>query len=171
MRRLSQTDLAREQSTLETLVPAVSETRRGPVSLTRSIYPFGISRKRLEQAIRQTASPAAVSEHLSDADLVLTLRTFYRRKPQALREAEARGLPIYVLKNNTISQMEQSLIAMQGDKRDSIRLRLHCRRLRRPYPKSWPATGNRALPSELLHPAPPAPAGAEVQPLIAEPGT
>jgi hypothetical protein len=69
----------------------------------------------LEQAIRQTASPAAVSEHLSDADLVLTLRTFYRRKPQALREAEARGLPIYVLKNNTISQMEQSLIAMQGD--------------------------------------------------------
>jgi hypothetical protein len=69
----------------------------------------------LEQAIRQTASPAAVSEHLSDADRVLTLRTFYRRKPQALREAEARGLPIYVLKNNTISQMEQSLIAMQGD--------------------------------------------------------
>jgi stage III sporulation protein SpoIIIAA len=113
--RLSQADLAREQATLETLVPSASEMRRGTEGLTRSVYPFGISRKRLEQAIRQTASPAAVSEHLGDADVVLTLRSFYRRKPQALREAEARGLPIYVLKNNTISQMEQSLIAMQGD--------------------------------------------------------
>ena len=115
VRRLSQADLVREKSTVETLVHPVTEARRGPSGLSRSIYPFGISRKRLEQAIRQTGSPATVSEHLSDADLVLTLRTFYRRKPQALREAEARGLSIFVLKNNTISQMEQSLIAMDGD--------------------------------------------------------
>jgi stage III sporulation protein SpoIIIAA len=115
VRRLSQADLVREKSTVETLVHPVTEARRGPSGLSRSIYPFGISRKRLEQAIRQTGSPATVSEHLGDADLVLTLRTFYRRKPQALREAEARGLSIFVLKNNTISQMEQSLIAMQGD--------------------------------------------------------
>jgi hypothetical protein len=45
----------------------------------------------------------------------MTLRTFYRRKPQALREAEARGLPVYVLKSNTISQMEQSLISLRPD--------------------------------------------------------
>ncbi len=115
VRRLSQTDLEREKRTLETLGPTVAEIPGEPSSLTRRVYPFGISRKRLEQAIRQTASPATVSEHLSDADVVLTLRSFYRRKPQALRQAEARGLPIYVLKNNTISQMEQSLIAMRGD--------------------------------------------------------
>ena len=86
-----------------------------PASLTRRIYPFGVSRKRLELAIRQTASSATVSDHLSEADVVVTLRAFYRRKPQALREAEARGLPIYVLRNNTISQMEQSLLALRGD--------------------------------------------------------
>ena len=45
----------------------------------------------------------------------MTLRTFYRRKPQALREAEARGLPVYVLRSNTISQMEQSLLSLRGD--------------------------------------------------------
>ncbi len=78
----------------------------------RRIYPFGISRKRLEQAIRETHSPAAIAEELSDADTVMTLRTYFRRKPQALRDAEARGIPLYVLKTNTVSQMEQGLLSM-----------------------------------------------------------
>ncbi|MGD0765123.1 MAG: R3H domain-containing nucleic acid-binding protein [Dehalococcoidia bacterium] len=112
VRRLSQTDLVGERGALETF-GAAAPTR--PTSLTRRVYPFGVSRKRLELAIRQTASSATVSDHLGEADVVVTLRAFYRRKPQALREAEARGLPIYVLRNNTISQMEQSLLALRGD--------------------------------------------------------
>ena len=112
VRRLSQTESRGGEGLLETFgAPAPMR----PASLTRRIYPFGVSRKRLELAIRQTASSATVSDHLSDADVVVTLRAFYRRKPQALREAEARGLPIYVLRNNTISQMEQSLLALRGD--------------------------------------------------------
>ncbi|MSQ62166.1 MAG: hypothetical protein EXR43_06300 [Dehalococcoidia bacterium] len=43
----------------------------------------------------------------------MTLRSYYRRKPQQLRDAESRGLPIYVLKNNTVAQMEQSLLSMR----------------------------------------------------------
>jgi hypothetical protein len=45
---------------------------------------------------------------------VITDRSYYRRKPQALREAEARGVPIYVLKSNTLLQMQQALISLQG---------------------------------------------------------
>jgi hypothetical protein len=78
----------------------------------RRLYPFGISRKRLEQAIRETGAPAAIAEELTDADTVMTLRTYFRRKPQALRDAEARGIPIYVLKTNTVAQMEQGLVSM-----------------------------------------------------------
>jgi stage III sporulation protein SpoIIIAA len=78
----------------------------------RRVYPFGISRKRLEQAIRETAARAAIAEELNDADTVMTLRTYFRRKPQALRDAEARGIPIYVLKTNTVAQMEQGLVSM-----------------------------------------------------------
>jgi hypothetical protein len=55
-----------------------------------------------------------MAEHLSDAEVVMTLRNYYRRKLPALREAEARGVPIYVLKANTVPQMEQSLLSMQG---------------------------------------------------------
>jgi len=112
LRRLTAADLHGEEGDLETW--GTPQPVR-PASLTRRIYPFGISRKRLEQAIRQTASPVSASEHLSEADIVMTLRTFYRRKPQALREAEARGLPVYVLRSNTISQMEQSLLSLRGD--------------------------------------------------------
>ena len=80
----------------------------------RRVYPFGVSRKRLEQAIRETAARVAIAEELSEADSVMTLRSYFRRKPQALRDAEARGLPIYVLKTNTVVQMEQSLLSLQG---------------------------------------------------------
>jgi stage III sporulation protein SpoIIIAA len=80
----------------------------------RRVYPFGIARKRLEQAVRETGVRVGIAEELADADTVITLRTYFRRKPQALRDAEARGIPIYVLKTNTVVQMEQSLLSMQG---------------------------------------------------------
>jgi stage III sporulation protein SpoIIIAA len=80
----------------------------------RRVYPFGIARKRLEQAVRETGVRVAIADELADADTVITLRTYFRRKPQALRDAEARGIPIYVLKTNTVVQMEQSLLSMQG---------------------------------------------------------
>lgn len=80
----------------------------------RRVYPFGISRKRLEQAIRETGVRVAISDELREADTVITLRSYFRRKPQALRDAEGRGIPIYVLKTNTVAQMEQGLLSMQG---------------------------------------------------------
>jgi stage III sporulation protein SpoIIIAA len=80
----------------------------------QKVYPFGISRKRLAQAIRDTASGALISERLDDADVVITDRSYYRRKPLALREAESRGVPIYVLRSNTLLQMQQALISLQG---------------------------------------------------------
>ena len=55
-------------------------------------------------------------DHLDDADVVITLRPFYRRKPQTLHDAESRGIPIYVVKSNTVLQLEQSLLTMRGDR-------------------------------------------------------
>jgi stage III sporulation protein SpoIIIAA len=78
------------------------------------IYPFGISRKRLQEAIRGVGSSAAISDRMEDSDVVLTDRAYYRRKPQALRDAESRGIPIYVLKSSTVLQMEQALISMSS---------------------------------------------------------
>ncbi|MGD0205239.1 MAG: R3H domain-containing nucleic acid-binding protein [Dehalococcoidia bacterium] len=91
---------------------------RGPVAAAgeRHIYPFGISRRRLEQAIRQMGMAAAIVDHLADADALFTLRSYYRRKPQLLRDAEERGVPIYVIKSNTVFQMEQCLLSMRSER-------------------------------------------------------
>src|SRR6185295_17634602 len=94
--------------------PAVED---GPF---RRIYPFGISRKRMEQAIRETGARVAIAEELTGADTVMTLRSYFRRKPQALRDAESRGIPIYVLKTNTVAQMEQGLLSMQQQQRTPL---------------------------------------------------
>ncbi|HTE65985.1 MAG TPA: R3H domain-containing nucleic acid-binding protein, partial [Candidatus Binatia bacterium] len=74
-----------------------------------ALFPYGVSRKRLEQAVRELGVPVTVARDLEDADAVITLRTYYRRKPPALRDAEAGGTPLFVLKTNTMLQMESML--------------------------------------------------------------
>jgi stage III sporulation protein SpoIIIAA len=82
----------------------------------RRIYPFGISRQRLQQAMRETQFPGVLVDHLDDADVVITLRPYYRRKPQTLHDAEARSIPIYVVKSNTVVQLEQVLLTMRSER-------------------------------------------------------
>jgi hypothetical protein len=79
---------------------------------TLRVLPMGVSRKRLEQAVRDLQLPAVIARDVDEADVVMTLRTEYRQKPPALREAEERALPIYVLKTNTVPQMQASLTSI-----------------------------------------------------------
>ncbi|HEX5578700.1 MAG TPA: AAA family ATPase, partial [Candidatus Limnocylindria bacterium] len=77
-----------------------------------NLFAFGVSRKRLEQAVRELGVPVTTARELDEADAVVTLRNYYRRKPSALRDAESNGIPIYVLKTNTILQMENLLASL-----------------------------------------------------------
>ena len=79
---------------------------------TLRVLPFGVSRKRLEQAIRELQLPVLVARNIDEADVVMTLRSEYRSKPPTVREAEERGMPVYVLKSNTILQMHASLTSI-----------------------------------------------------------
>jgi stage III sporulation protein SpoIIIAA len=76
---------------------------------TLRIYPFGISRDRLEQSARQLRVPVEISRDQSNADAVMTLKTFYRRKIGQLRSAESERKPIYILRTNTVAQMQECL--------------------------------------------------------------
>jgi stage III sporulation protein SpoIIIAA len=73
------------------------------------IYPFGIARNRLIQAARRLGVPALVVKELNEAQALVTMRTYYRNRQQSILDAEQRGIPIYVLRANTINQMEQFL--------------------------------------------------------------
>ncbi len=82
---------------------------RGSSDRPVRIFPFGISRNRLEQAIATTAVQAVIVRDLKDADMVITLRNYFRQRPRSLRDAENRGLSIYVLRSNTVVQMANLL--------------------------------------------------------------
>jgi hypothetical protein len=73
------------------------------------IYPFGISRDRLERAITHLHVPATIVRDMNEATLVMTVKSFYRQGSQRVREAEDRGVPVYVLRNNTSTQIERQL--------------------------------------------------------------
>jgi hypothetical protein len=79
---------------------------------TLRVLPIGISRKRLEQGIRELQLPVIVARDVDDADVVMTLKNEYRQKTPMLREAEERAMPIYVLKSNTVLQMQASLTSI-----------------------------------------------------------
>jgi R3H domain len=69
-----------------------------------------VNRSRLESQIRSLGLPASVVGDQHQADVVLTVRNYYRRKPQALRDAEATGVPVHVLRSNSASNIEQELL-------------------------------------------------------------
>lgn len=78
---------------------------RGTAAKPVRIFPFGVSRNRLEQALAALAVPSTIVRDVREADMVLTLKNYYRQRPQQLREAESRGVAIYVLRANTVVQM------------------------------------------------------------------
>ena len=90
-----------------------------------SLFGFGVSRKHLEQAVRELGVPVHVARELDEADAVVTLRNYYRRKPSALRDAESGGIPIYVLKTNTIIQMQNLLASLFDLEADPSEAALH----------------------------------------------
>jgi hypothetical protein len=73
------------------------------------VYPYGVARNRLMQAAKRLGVPAIVVRDVSEADALVTLRTYYRNRQQTVIEAEQRGMPIYVLRANTVAQVEQFL--------------------------------------------------------------
>jgi stage III sporulation protein SpoIIIAA len=93
-----------EEEATGTTGPLVSPSRRAV-----RIYPFGISRDRLEQSARKLRVPVEISRDQNHADAVIALKNFYQRQPDRLRPAESGRKPIYVLKNNTVEQMAEAL--------------------------------------------------------------
>jgi stage III sporulation protein SpoIIIAA len=84
------------------------EPPRAPGKIAH-IYPYGVARNRLLQAAKRLGVPVLVVKDISEADVVMTLRTYYRSRQQTIVDAEHRGVPMYVLRANTINQIEGSL--------------------------------------------------------------
>lgn len=85
-----------------------------------NIYAYGVARNRLLQAARRLKVRINIVNHLADADVLVTLKSYYRKRRQLIHDAERRHTPVYVLRANTTSQMESFLVqALNLDMSDS----------------------------------------------------
>lgn len=85
---------------------------RGTQDKPLRIFPYGVSRNRLHQSIMRHRYPASMVKDVRDADIVVTLKNIFRRKPELLRVAETSGTPVYVSRSNSAAQLDTVLTAM-----------------------------------------------------------
>jgi stage III sporulation protein SpoIIIAA len=90
---------------------AAQPVRTGP---PLSIFPYGVSRSYLEQSLREMRLPVRIQHHIDDADVVLTLKNYYRRHDSPVKAAESSGIPIHVLRSNTVAQIKGALARVYG---------------------------------------------------------
>ncbi len=76
------------------------------------VYAYGVARNRLISSARRMRLPLIIEEDLGSAQIIVILKSYYRRRPKLIVDAERRGTPIYVLRANTVSQMEDLLMTL-----------------------------------------------------------
>jgi predicted RNA-binding protein Jag len=77
-----------------------------------SVLPYGVNRGRVEQVIKAMNAPLSLVGDMKTADLVVTTKNYHRRGTQALNKAEKMGKPVFVLRRNTVNQIEQFVKAV-----------------------------------------------------------
>ena len=73
------------------------------------VFLFGVGRDRLEQAADDAAVQVDVVNELRSADLVLTTKSHYKRGSRVVQIAEESGTPVYVVRKNSVPQIQQFL--------------------------------------------------------------
>jgi hypothetical protein len=90
-------------------MPAAPDLPKAPLTPIR-VYAYGVARNRLRVAAKHLHVPAQFVDDVADAEVLVTLRSYYRRRLRVLTDAEERRVPVYVLRANTLAQMETFLV-------------------------------------------------------------
>jgi len=94
--------------------PRVEQSRPERHKILR-IYPYGINRHRLDQAIRELQAPARLVNQPAQADVILTVRGQVKRQPKELRQLIEQGTTLYTLRSDTVVQMAKFLREQLAD--------------------------------------------------------
>ncbi len=73
------------------------------------IYPYAVSKGLLERVVKTMQLPAEVVKTIDEADAILALRSYARAGAKIFSLAEARQLPIYMVKSNSMPQLQKVL--------------------------------------------------------------
>ena len=108
-------DVENGTAPLPFLRPAVSEIAPPPLPEPEQarrpvrIFPYAVSRERLERAVRDLGVPATVITHPRNADVVVTLRSLAKKRPKKLRELVSDRVRLYSIGGNSPSKIASFL--------------------------------------------------------------
>jgi hypothetical protein len=92
-------------------ISVVPESEAQPEERTTlNVFAYGVARNRLRQAAKRLRVQINIVDELRDADVLVTLKSYYRKRRQLISDAERRRTPVYVLRANTVTQMENFLV-------------------------------------------------------------
>jgi stage III sporulation protein SpoIIIAA len=74
-----------------------------------AIFLFGVNKNKLEDAARERHINLKLTKEIDEANLLLTTKHYFLRKPQTIREAEAKGIPIYAVRSSKPAQLRQCI--------------------------------------------------------------
>ena len=88
----------------------------------------GLSEQRLDEAVRRHDWSVQAVDDLAEADVVLSVRQGLGRQPELRRQARDAGVPILVIKSDTLAQVERALerLLMRRDSDGSHREASEC---------------------------------------------
>ena len=73
------------------------------------LFPYGVSRNKIERAIHNLNVNASIARKWDDADVVLTLKSLERKESEKLKSIASENVPIYSIKTNTTAQVMNAL--------------------------------------------------------------
>ncbi len=92
----------------EKLAPFVSDWSAPPETYLK-IYPYAVSKGQLEHVLKTLQLPISIVKSVDDADAILALRSYARSGAKIFALAEARQIPVYIVKSNNIPQIQRAL--------------------------------------------------------------
>ncbi|WP_071518108.1 R3H domain-containing nucleic acid-binding protein [Geitlerinema sp. PCC 9228] len=89
--------------------PANGEMDNGEDEGTLYLYPYGISRHKLEQVVQALQWPVRLTKEINEADAILALRSQVKNHSKIKQVAKTHHVPIHTVKEDTVPKITQTL--------------------------------------------------------------
>jgi stage III sporulation protein AA len=102
-----------ERSGVSELAMIPAGTPRGSLKPLKA-FAYGLGRSKLEEAAQRLRVPLSVVTDLDEADVVVTVKNYYRKRPKMIGDAEKQGVTVHVLRTSTAMQIDKFLSDLFG---------------------------------------------------------
>lgn len=96
---------------VEGLAPFASDwaSAPGPKDTHLKVYPYAVSKGLLERVVKTLLLPVEVVKSIDEADAIVALKSYARAGAKIYSLAEAKQIPVYVVKSNNLPQIQKVL--------------------------------------------------------------